>query len=210
MRRKAWGGEGKPATDEVARRRLVEATQRCIERQGVQHTSLADVAAEAGVTRQTVYRYFENGQALIHGALVLAEGGIVDRLVSFAAKWDDPVDRILEAFIFLHREIPKDAYLRSVFVRTDTGQKGDPLFESGLALDAGVRALRQMTGDALPVSDADLKGLVELLLRILTSLLSDPVPGQRTDDDLRQLLRRWILVGLAARSRKRRDTKRRS
>jgi hypothetical protein len=97
-----------------------------------------------------------------------------------------------------------------VFIRTETGQKGDPLFESGLAFDAGVRALRHMTGDALQVSDADLKGLVELLLRVLTSLLSDPGPGQRTDDDLRQLLRRWILVGLSVPSGKKRRTKRRS
>jgi AcrR family transcriptional regulator len=209
MRRTAWGGEGKPGTDEEARRRLVEATQRCIERRGVEHTSLADVAAEAGVTRQTVYRYFENGQALIHGALVLAEGGIVDRFVSHVAKWDDPSDRILETFLFLHREIPKDPYLRSVFVRTETGQKADPLFESGLAVDTGVRALRQVTGDALRVSDAELKGLVEILLRILKSLLSDPGPGQRTDDDLRQLLRRWVFVGLSTPSGTKRRTKRR-
>jgi AcrR family transcriptional regulator len=188
----------------------VAATQRCIERRGVEHTSLADVAAEAGVTRQTVYRYFENGQALIRGALVLAEGGIVDRFASVAARLEDPIDRILEAFVFLHREIPKDPYLRSVFVKSETGQKGDPLFESGLALDAGVRALRQMTGDALRVSDAELKGLVELLLRILTSLLSDPGPGQRSDDDLRQFLRRWVLVGISTPPAAKRRGKRRS
>ena len=52
-----WQGNP-PGTEDEARRRIVEATTACLDRAGLAKTSLSDVAAEAGVTRQTVYRYF--------------------------------------------------------------------------------------------------------------------------------------------------------
>lgn len=62
-----WGTEGPKATPADARRRLVEAAQRCFERLGVAKTTIEDVAREANVSRATVYRYFAD-----RGELVLA------------------------------------------------------------------------------------------------------------------------------------------
>ena len=52
-----WQGNP-PGTEDEARRRIVDAATACLDRAGLAKTSLSDVAAEAGVTRQTVYRYF--------------------------------------------------------------------------------------------------------------------------------------------------------
>jgi AcrR family transcriptional regulator len=48
-----------------ARRRLLEATSRCIVRRGNAQIRMAEVADEAGVARSTVYRYFRTRDDLI-------------------------------------------------------------------------------------------------------------------------------------------------
>ncbi|UCC23190.1 MAG: helix-turn-helix transcriptional regulator, partial [Planctomycetota bacterium] len=65
MRKAPWGGSPPPGDDAEARRRLLEATRRCIERLGPERVTLGDVAKEAGVTRPTVYRYFDTGEDLL-------------------------------------------------------------------------------------------------------------------------------------------------
>ena len=47
------------------REKILEAAGRCLERFGIQKTTLADVAEEAGVARVTVYRQFADRDALV-------------------------------------------------------------------------------------------------------------------------------------------------
>ena len=67
QRRKAWNGSP-PKTQAEARRFLLAEAERCIERFGLTKVGLSDVADAAGVTRQTVYRYFENAEELFNAA----------------------------------------------------------------------------------------------------------------------------------------------
>lgn len=46
------------------RANLLDAAERRILRQGLEHTSVADIAEEAGVTRMTLYRYFRDRDAI--------------------------------------------------------------------------------------------------------------------------------------------------
>ncbi len=76
MRAPAWAGLPSPASDTEARSRLLDAARRCFERFGTEKTSITDIAAEAGVTRRTVYRYFDSSDELLRAAFALAAGGI--------------------------------------------------------------------------------------------------------------------------------------
>ncbi len=60
-----WGDESALFDDDEARRRLLDATGRCIERRGSSRIQMADVAREAGVSRSTVYRYFSSRDDLV-------------------------------------------------------------------------------------------------------------------------------------------------
>ncbi|WP_036342363.1 TetR/AcrR family transcriptional regulator [Mycolicibacterium aromaticivorans] len=53
-----------------ARHRLLEAASRCIVRRGNTQIRMAEVAAEAGVVRSTVYRYFPSRDDLLLGLLL--------------------------------------------------------------------------------------------------------------------------------------------
>ena len=63
------GWRGTPPADDA------EARKRSIERRGPRRTSLSDIAADLGVTRPTVYRYFATTDALFSAAAEVALGG---------------------------------------------------------------------------------------------------------------------------------------
>ena len=67
MGRKGWGGSP-PTDDAEARKRIVDATLRTIERRGPEQTTLSDVADDLGITRRTVYRYFSSTEELFVAA----------------------------------------------------------------------------------------------------------------------------------------------
>ena len=58
--------------DDATRARILDAVFACAERFGLGRTTMADVAKEARVSRQTVYRYFPGRHSLL-GALVIRE-----------------------------------------------------------------------------------------------------------------------------------------
>lgn len=77
------GGTGEPADTAPPeappvtgpRRRILEATLRCVERWGLAKTSIEDVATAAGLSRATVYRYFPGGRDEVISETVLWEVG---------------------------------------------------------------------------------------------------------------------------------------
>jgi AcrR family transcriptional regulator len=65
----AGGDTGAAST----RKRVVAATLRCLADQGLRHTTVDDVAIEAGISRATLYRAFPGGRDTIVAAVVDAE-----------------------------------------------------------------------------------------------------------------------------------------
>src|SRR3546814_14908943 len=73
MLRESWRSDAPSSVDD-ARDRLIDAAETCFTRFGVAKTTLEDIATEAGVSRATVYRYFEGGRDEIILGVVLREG----------------------------------------------------------------------------------------------------------------------------------------
>jgi AcrR family transcriptional regulator len=51
------------------KRAIIDAAVRCFERFGPQRTSMSDIADEAGISRRTLYRVFDDRQALVEQLL---------------------------------------------------------------------------------------------------------------------------------------------
>ncbi len=199
MRAPAWGGLPPPDSDTEARRRLVDAARRCFERFGFEKTALGDVAAEAGVTRRTVYRYFDNSDELMRAAFVLAAGGIVERMVTRARSVEDPGERIVEAMVFLCREIPADPHLGPLFNPGRDGARAGRSISSAVTMEISHGALRAVTEDWSPLTSGEVDELVELILRLLQSFLTNPGPRPRSEAELRAFFRRWLLPAIGPR-----------
>lgn len=91
------------------REKILEAAERCLERFGVQKTTLADVAEEAGVARMTVYRQFADREALfVDTSLFILERRWAE-IAGEIETIEDPAKWILEALLVNLRKIEKDA-----------------------------------------------------------------------------------------------------
>ncbi|QFG27366.1 TetR/AcrR family transcriptional regulator [Actinomadura sp. WMMB 499] len=190
-RTRGWGGN--PPHDEAeARERILRAAAACIDRFGPK-TGLSDVAAELGVTRQTVYAYFPGTHALLIATATRAAGPFLDRLTAHVAGLTDPADILAEAFTHALHTLPDDPHLGILLAgghtATITGNITSPE-----ALDFARAILHRFPIDwaARGYTPHDLDELAELTLRLMASFLTDPGHPPRAPDQLRAYLRRWL------------------
>ncbi len=194
-----WRGNP-PGTEDEARRRIVEAATACLDRVGLAKTSLSDVAAEAGVTRQTVYRYFPGLNDILRAVALAGVEEFAARMERHLASFGSAGEVAVESVVFAVRTVPGEPHLGLLL------QAGEADFFtvgviSPLAFSYGARILRNVPVDwaAVGVSaDADFEGLAEVLMRLFLSFLRYPSAPALPDDGIRALVRRWIGPALRA------------
>ena len=104
-----WGS-GSRSEPSTARLRLLQSAMFCFQRLGVSDTSMEDIAAQAKVTRQTVYRYF-HGRHEIIGALARRE---------LEALWTDMQEQLKDSTVFC--DLLFEALIYLIKQSNDAGQ----------------------------------------------------------------------------------------
>ncbi|MCB9629094.1 MAG: TetR/AcrR family transcriptional regulator [Sandaracinaceae bacterium] len=177
MRKPAWGDDP-PRDDTEARDKLLDAAERCVRRDGVEQTSLSSVAAEAGVSRRTVYRYFASGQELLAAAEIRAGGGLLDRIRRAADPTLPPRERLLRGLVAFVQSAAEDPLLsryldpRELDAATVVNEAN---IQRTLAQFAAVYYGAPLTRRAT----RELHDLGELILRMVASLCLVPVSDAR-------------------------------
>ena len=190
--RHGWRGDP-PGSEAEARERIVGAAARCVDRYGPGKTGLSDVAAELGVTRQTVYRYFAGTDDLLAAVARLAADSYLDRLARHLAQVTDPVEVVVEALAFTTERLPEERYLGVLLTPGRSGR-----FFAGVTSPEAVgfaRSLLERTAvdwGKAGYGRAQLDELGEFTLRVLQSLVLDPGTPRRNGSVLRGFLRRWV------------------
>ncbi|MFC9440870.1 TetR/AcrR family transcriptional regulator [Nocardia sp. NPDC057030] len=181
-----WLADGRA---ELASERILDAVRALFIDKGVAGVGMAEVAEAAGCSRATLYRYFDNRQALYVAFAGREARQVVERVwrdpvVTAAA---DPGERLLDGFTALIAEVRKTPHLAVWFEPANAGivaQLSDssevvhPLaagFVSGFRPDLPAPAARR---------------LGQWLVRVMVSLLTLPGAGE---DDERALLRNFAL-----------------
>ncbi|MFI5592185.1 TetR/AcrR family transcriptional regulator [Amycolatopsis sp. NPDC051758] len=195
-----WQGNP-PGTEDEARRRIVEAATVCLDRAGLAKTSLSDVAAEAGVTRQTVYRYFPGLKDILRAVALAGVEEFAGRMARHLASFGSAAEAAVESVVFAARTVPDERYLGLLLKAGEAD-----FFTVGVispeGFSFGARILRDVPVDWAEVgvkTDDDLQGLAEVLMRLFISFLQYPTTPALTDDGLRALVRRWIGPALGGR-----------
>lgn len=191
MRSRGWAGST-PASDEDAIARILDAVDDVVAEHGPA-IRLADVARRLGVTRQTVYRYFPNADALLIASAMRAVDGFIDQVVEHVDGVNDPVTALVESVAFAVRIL-----------------SGDPQLESLLTGQPGATAITSLTSDTAKTfclsffnrldvdwplhgfDGAALEELAEITLRTVQSMLTDPGSPSRRDVALRRFVARWL------------------
>lgn len=202
MRRHGWGG-APPADEAEARQRILEAARRCVDRHGAMQASLSDVAAELGVIRQTVYRYYASTDELFSALAQVSADDFIARILDRMRPIDDPAEAVVEGLAFTIESVPGERYL-ALLLRTGTAFTQGIISE--VAMDFGRSLLHGTDIDwrALGYDDEELDGLVEFLLRLIQSMAVTPTAPSgrsRSGTELRAYLRRWLGPAIVARGR---------
>ncbi len=201
-----WGADA-PTSREGARRRLVEAARACVARTGLAKTTIEDVATEANVSRQTVYRYFaDRDELLLAGILAeLASQEVVpdrsEAMARSARTPEDAVASLVEGVVTTLGSIAANPVLASLLA-TEGESVRATLEGASHALFRGyadeLRPWLVLGQDAgLLRSDVHPDEIAELVLRITLSLMTIDGPVHRDPDELRRYLCTFLTPALA-------------
>lgn len=197
MRTHGWGGDV-PASDEEALERILSASRRCMDLRG-RDVRIADVAAELGVTRQTVYRYFPSTDALLIETALRAAIPFMARVTARVKGLHMASDAVLAAVVMVIDELIAEPYLGIVLSpgepnRMTANVTGATARAFGAALFRGF----EIDWSAQGFDDATFTELVEHVLRILQSLVVDPGDPARHGAAMQAYLDRWLRPAIDA------------
>ncbi|GAB10068.1 putative TetR family transcriptional regulator [Gordonia araii NBRC 100433] len=190
MRTHGWGGHP-PGDDEEAVARILAATREVIDEKGAS-TSLADVARQLGVTRQTVYRYFPSTGDLLAATAMGAVGGLLDRIAATLRGFTRPDEAVVAGLVAVMDGLAADDYVGLVL-------RGDQLslpvvgdFTSEVGREFARSMMGRMAVDwpSWGLKEPQLADISEIILRTLQSLVLDD--GERDPTALAEFLDRWV------------------
>lgn len=196
-RRRGWGGSP-PADDDEATRRIVDTAVELIARTGAGIT-IADVAENLGVIRQTVYRYFPSADNLMHAAALASVDGFLDRLTAHVRGLTDPAGAMVEAVLFTLDEVRRIPHLGLMLSGSEDGVHTEGV-ASAEAHAFGMTMIRRfdVAWEQHGYDDDSLRDLVEFVLRMMQSFFLSPSDPPRGEAALRSYLARWLGAAVSA------------
>jgi AcrR family transcriptional regulator len=178
-----------PRRTQAACDRILDAAGELFATRGVASVGMNDIARVAGCSRATLYRYFDNREAL-HTAYVHREARDVShRIAELAAGIGDPSDRLLAAMTHALALVRQNPSLAAWFARTPVGAE---------AADESDVVQSMSAGFLMSLGHGDVEATerwARWLVRALGSLLS--VPG-RDDQDEQAMLKELVSGCLGA------------
>ena len=191
MRSRGWAGST-PASDEEAIARILDAVDEVVAEHG-SAIRLADVARTLGVTRQTVYRYFPNADALLIASAMRAVDGFIDQVAEHVRGLNDPVTAIVESVSFGIENLAGDPQLEKLLTRPHEGEAVTSL-TSDTAITFCLSVFHRFDVDwrLHGFDTAALNELAQMTLRTVQSLMIDPLQPPLDGIALRRFLTRWL------------------
>ena len=183
-------------TERTMKERILDGVEQCFEINGVQKTTLQDVADQVGVSRMTVYRHFKDRQSLFDGA-VLRNISHHWRLISARLSDIERLDEwLIEALTIYQLELCQDPSVK-LYDRLNAYDQGFivALSKPGLAVisDKFQPLFDALATDNRLANGLDKNDLAEWVHRLNFSLLKHPSPRFLQE----QPLRRWLAAQLS-------------
>jgi len=187
-----------PATspESAAENRVLDAARLCVDRWGLSKVTIDDVAAEAGVSRATLYRLFPGGKDILFEALrgrELAE--FFEGMRQHVGDAGSLVDFAVQVSVYALREMNNDQHLATMLA-TEEGAALKSLTVEGLPqiLRVASTYIVPLANRFLGEDEAEI--LVEILARLIISNFL--VPSQHFDLSDPESARRVIAPLVAA------------
>lgn len=160
------------------RQRLVDAAEVCFHRHGLAKATIEDIAAEALVSRSTVYRHVGDRDELLLEVLLRAADRFFDRLEKRVRRESTMSDALVDGLLYTLTSVRGDEDLMLLFVPEAIGHTTRIAGSSEAIITRTTERLRpvveagQATGELR--SDLTVEEIAQWLTRITFSLLMFP------------------------------------
>lgn len=188
-----------PAPSVTPEDRVLDATRICCDRWGFDRVTIDDIAAEAGISRATVYRLFPGGKDVMFEAFRHRETQrFFVELNAHVAAADDLEDLVVAILVEATNGLRRDDHLQTMLA----SQPGEVVKQ--MSMDDLPRIIEVATAFFTPLAashlDAERAGeLAEFLTRLVLSYFFSP--SQRVDlgdpASARHFTRRFVLPAFA-------------
>lgn len=173
-------------------------------RQGIQRTTMEDVARRAGLSRITVYRRVTSKEALVEQVVLREFRRYFDQFLLDIARAPTVADRVVAGFVSSLRAIRSNPLIGGLMREEPELLAPSVLGEGGNTLHVVARfvadRLRREQSAGNVARSADVDVVAELMVRISTSFLLTPSDHIDLDDDdqLADVARRFLVPMLDA------------
>ncbi|WP_232680383.1 TetR/AcrR family transcriptional regulator [Nocardioides sp. R-C-SC26] len=189
-RRAAWSPLPVSLSKEP-RQRILDAAVRVIAKHGLEKVTVAAVAREAGVSRQTIYTYYSNRDDIVRDAVDDTARQIVDHLHEQCRSAPTAADFMVELTTHAYDAISHSPVIATLLSALDTTE-GRALTMSP-AVIAVVRDMHAPLAAYQPDLAERLDEIAETGLRLMVSLLTYPSDVTRDESALRTYIRRVMV-----------------
>ncbi len=168
------------------RERILLGATRSIARHGLERSSMASVAREAGVSRQTVYTYYSNREDVLRDAVTRSALELTEAALAQARKATTAGEFLVELTVGVFYGVREHAAISAMLYSLETPE-GREMAMSRPILDIVADALSPLL-EYDPNVESKLGAIAEASLRTTISLLTFPSKRTQSPDLLRQYL----------------------
>lgn len=177
---------------EVTHTLILNAAKSCYLRLGVEKTTAADIAKEAGVSRATLYRRFPSHNDIFLAVLARDSWEMVDACAVRLEGITDPAEHMVEGILYVLDEIVRRPLHAHLFTSAGEAWVLEQVLSTDDMRDLSSQMIMAMPGMPRAL-DPDVAQrvayLAEWVLRIIISYAAAPSQQARNRDEMRQLLR---------------------
>jgi AcrR family transcriptional regulator len=168
----------------VARERLLDAAGAVVARRGDLELTIAEVAAEAGCARGTVYRYAGDREGLRRAFVEREAAKVGGRVARRTGGVDDPRERLVESVLAAVDEVRRDPVLAAWFRGGAAGTAGSVALGVDALGELVVGFLTDLVGRDRPrgAHRVDVEIAADAVVRLTLSLLAHPAAGGPTSE----------------------------
>lgn len=120
---------------EDTRTQLLDVAERCFERYGIPRTTMEDIAAEARVSRPTLYRYFGDRDSLITEISQRRAARFAGKMKRFFARYESFEEQLVEGMLHLGRIGQRDQFFSSLITPSTVREAHQVLMAPAAAID---------------------------------------------------------------------------
>lgn len=174
---------------EVAADRILDAAEELFTRHDPSSVGMNDIARAAGCSRATLYRYFENREALRTAYVHRETYRLYDAITREISALDDPRERLIAGVSTTLRLVRGNPALASWFAATRPPLGGEMAVQSEVITTLAAAFVASLGAD----DPAAVQRRARWLLRVITSLLI--FPG-RDDADERAMVQEFVVPAM--------------